>query len=138
MKEKKQSKDWYVAVTHYLTAGFAIPWIAALVLGIPLTILIGTNHIMFLTIVMSIIWLLSIWLGVMYGAKYVNKTYVIKNRDHVAKLAVTYLAIIGGVYRFFILFFKGMATPLIVELVFFATGVALFYFLSKKYIQNDV
>ena len=60
MKEKKQSKDWYVAVTHYLTAGFAIPWVIVLVLGIPLTILIGTSHIMFLTIAMSIVWLLSI------------------------------------------------------------------------------
>ena len=64
--------------------------------------------------------------------------YVIKNRDHVAKLAATYLVIIGGVYRFFIFFFKGVALPLIVELIFFATGVALFYFLSKKYIQNDI
>ena len=138
MKEKKQSKDWYVAVTHYLTAGFAIPWVIVLVFGIPLTILIGTSHIMFLTIAMSIVWLLSIWLGVMYAAKYINKTYVIKNRDHVAKLAATYLVIIGGVYRFFIFFFKGVALPLIVELIFFATGVALFYFLSKKYIQNDI
>jgi hypothetical protein len=27
MKEKKVSADWYIAATHWLTAGFAIPFI---------------------------------------------------------------------------------------------------------------
>jgi len=136
MKEKKQSKDWYIAATHWLTAGFAIPIIITLVVGIPALMLIGKNNVIFLTIIMSIVWIISIWLGVMYAAKYINKTYVIKDSENIAKLATIYLGVLGGGYRLINLS-KGVTIEFIIDVVFFVTGVAIFYTLSKKYIKNS-
>ncbi len=136
MKERKQSKDWYIAATHWLTAGFAIPFIIALVVGIPAIALIGKNNTIVLTIIMSAVWILSIWLGVMYAAKYVNKTYIVKNNENIAKLATIYLGVLGGGYRLINLS-KGITTESIIDIVFFVVGVTIFYTLSKKYIKNS-
>ena len=136
MKEKKQSKDWYIAATHWLTAGFAMPLIIGFVLGIPAVILIGENNAMLFAIVMSVIWILGIWLGVMFAAKYVNKTYIVKNSENIAKLATIYLGVIGGGFRLFGLS-RGITTASVIDIGFFVVGVAVFYILSKKYIKNS-
>ncbi len=137
MKEKKQSKDWYIAATYYLTAGFVIPIIVGLVLGFPAVMLIGLDNIVFLEGTMSAIWVLSIWLGVIYATKYVNKTYIIKNSKNIAKLATVYLSVIVGGSKLFNLFVKGITTGLAVDIVFSVVGVIIFYILSKKYIKNN-
>ena len=136
MKEKKQSQDWYIATTHYLTAGFAIPFIIGLVIGIPVAMIVGQNNAILLEIVMSIIWIISIWLGVMYAAGYVNKRYVIKDSDKIAKLATSYMVVLSGGFRLLILS-KGVTTSTIIETVLFIIGVIVFYSFSKKYIKSD-
>lgn len=136
MKEKKQSKDWYIAATHWLTAGFAVPFIVRFVLGIPATIVIGKDNVMAFTIVLSVIWILGILLGIIYAANYVNKTYIVKNSEHIAKLATIYLAILGGGHRLINLS-RGVTTDAVIDMLFFAVGVAIFYTLSKKYIKNS-
>lgn len=136
MKQKKQSKDWYIAATLWLTAGFAIPLIAMLVLGIPAQMVIGENNPILFTTVISIIWVFSIYLGTIYAAKYVNKTYIIKNSDNIAKIAAIYLVVLGGGFRLFNLI-KGFHIALMIDSVFFIIGIAVFYTLSKKYIKNS-
>ena len=149
MKEKKQAKDWGIACTHYLTAGCAMPFIIGLVLGIPAAIIIGENNIIPLTIVLSAIRLLGIWAGVIYAAKYVNKTYIVKNSENTAKWATIYLGVLGGGHILINLlvslavldggyYFQGGPTgAIVINIMFFAVGVAIFYTLSKKYIKNS-
>ncbi|MFH1233931.1 MAG: hypothetical protein V1649_04795 [Patescibacteria group bacterium] len=135
MKEKKQSKEWYIAATHWLTAGLAMPFLLTLILGIPAALVIGKDNIALLTVVMSAIWILSLWLGVMYSAKYLAKTYIIKNSDNIIRLAAIYLAVLGGGFRLIGLS-KGITLASMIDLGFFVVGVAVFYILSKKYVKN--
>ncbi len=135
MKEKKQSKDWYLAAIHWLIAGFAMPFLLILILGIPATLIIGIDNIVLLKVIMSAIWILSLWLGVIYSAKYLAKTYIIKNSDNIVKIAAIYLAVFGGGFRL-IGFSKGNTPASIIDLGFFVVEVAIFYILSKKYVKN--
>lgn len=150
MAEKKESKDWYIAMTHWLTSGFAIPLLVGLVVGLPVTVLIGVVMGMmgmsedvalkFAVFVVPITWLavgvLGIWLGVKYSARYLAKTYIIRDSQKIVKLATIYLAVLGGIWRLIGLVRNGFALEAILSLVFFAVIVYLFYTFSKKYVKN--
>ena len=130
MKEKKQSKNWNIAATHYLTAGFAIPFIINLVLGFPITTLIGEDNQTLLTFTTSIIWIFGIWPGVIYSANYVNKTYIIKNSGNIVKLATIYFGVLNGVVG--LLFLPLSITNLIIHALSFIVGITVFYILSNS------
>lgn len=134
MKPKKESADWYIAATHWLTAGFAIPFVLALVLGIPLTLILGKENIGLLALAFIILNILSIWLGVIYSSRYLNKTYVIKNADQIVILSTIYLVLVGGGLRAYKFVQTGVFTY---EYIGFAVGVIIFYLISKKYIKNN-
>lgn len=134
MKSKKESADWYIAATHWLTAGFAIPFVLALVLGIPLTLILGKENITLLAFAFIILSILSIWLGVIYSSKYLNKTYIIKNADQIVILSTIYLVLVGGGFRVYKFIQTGVFTY---EYIGFAIGIIIFYFVSKKYIKNN-
>ena len=134
MKEKKVSADWYVAATHWLTAGFVIPFLLALVLGIPLTLILDKDNLLLLSVGFGLLNMLSVWLGVMYSAKYLNKTYVIKNAHKIVALSTIYLAVIGGGFRLLKLIQTGNFSY---ELLGFIIGIVIFYLASKKYIKNN-
>lgn len=136
MKEKKQSKDWYIAATHWLTAGFVMPLIVGLILGIPVMLITGENNAVLFQVLMQIIWIFTIWLGVMYSAKFLAKTYIIKDSNNIARLATIYLGVVGSLVRIKNLS-NGMDVIYVINLVFFVVGVAVFYILSKKYIKNS-
>jgi len=133
MKEKKISADWYIAATHWLTAGFAIPLIIGFVAAIPLALFFAKEAIIF-QISISVLSILSVWLGVMYSASYVNKTYVIKNPLVIVKIATVYLVVIGGGLR---LYEVSQTKTVGIEFITFIIGVAVFYFTSKRYIKSS-
>ena len=136
MKEKKQSANWNIAATHYLTSGFAIPFIMGLILGVPAAIIVGKDNAVLLTIVLSIIWLVSIWEGIMYSAKFIAKTYIVNDKNKIATLSTIYLIVLGSAFRLYNLSSKGINISFIIDAVFFVVVVILFYILSKKYLQN--
>jgi hypothetical protein len=136
MKEKKQSANWNIAATHYLTSGFAIPFIMGLILGVPAAIIVGKDNAVLLTIVLSIIWLVSIWAGIMYSAKFIAKTYIVNDKNKIATLSTIYLIVLGSAFRLYNLSSKGINISFIIDAVFFVVVVILFYILSKKYLQN--
>lgn len=136
IKKKKQPKDWYLATTYWLTAGFAMPKIVAIFLGIPMAILVGSNHPVILEIILAAISLLGIWLGVIYAVKYFAKTYIVKNKDYIIKRATILFAVVNGLFELFALLLVFTATS-IIDLGFFIIGVILFNKLSQKYLKND-
>jgi hypothetical protein len=136
MKEKKQAANWNIAATHYLTSGFAIPFIMGLVLGIPAVILVGKDNIVALTIVTSIIWMVSIWLGIIYSSKFIAKTYIVNDKNKIVNLATIYLIVLGSAFRLYNLSSKGLNIAFIIDAFFFVVVIILFYFLSKKYLHN--
>jgi hypothetical protein len=82
MKPKKQSAYWNIAATHYLTAGFAMPFLVGLVINFTVVPLIPSDLSKELLIGISIMVLvafkiIAVWLGVWYSARYLAKNYVI-------------------------------------------------------------
>lgn len=136
MKERKQSADWNIAATHWLTSGFAIPFLMTFIIGIPLVILIGEKNIIPLAIASSIVYFFSIWLGIIYSSKYIAKTYIVKDKDKIANLATIYLAVLGGGFRLYGLFTKGVSIELIIDACAFVIIVLIFHIFSKKYLRN--
>lgn len=135
MKEKKQSANWNIAATHYLTSGLAMPFLVAIVLGIPTFLIIGKDNALLEVIANSALWLLGIWLGVRYSAKYLAKTYIINDNNKVIRLATIYLAVLGGIVRINKMD-KGISLEIAVDFVLFIGIVIAFYLFSKKYVHN--
>ncbi|MDP2930174.1 MAG: hypothetical protein Q8N56_01005 [bacterium] len=150
---KKQRSNWYIAATHYLTAGFAVPFLLGLltsflILNIPLPTRLlfttGIGGILFGFILL----ILAIWLGTMYSARYLKKTYVItsESKQRIVNLATIYFVVLrsifymtGFLWAILIARVSGaMILNLLLQLLFLvATGGALFYYLSRKYITED-
>jgi len=143
MKQKKQSSNWYIAATHYLTAGFAIPFIINLIAGFTLLPLINKIELNVLTTLFNLILLaLSVWFGVMYSAKYLKRTYIIQNREAIIKSSTTYMVVLMTAY-FALPFFTGhvnlsnILSYSISAVIFLSVRAISFYAASKKYVSND-
>ena len=145
---KKQSSNWYIAATHYLTAGFVAPlllgFLASFLASIIPLFTAGIGEVLFGFIFL----VLAIWLGVMYSARYLKKTYVItsENKQRIVSLATIYfvvLRLISYMCGFLSIITKirigiGMITEILLNiLVFVVISGVLFYYLSRKYITED-
>lgn len=136
MKEKKHSANWNIAATHYLTAGFAIPFIVNLVGGIILARIIPTGLILYLAL--ALLNLLGVWLGVKYSAGYLRKTYIITDKNKIVKLTTIYFCVLSGLY--FIsqaVLQKVTGIDLFLEAIRLAAIGVVLYVASQKYITED-
>jgi len=140
-RTRKQSLNWYIAATHYLTSGFFFPGLAALILAFIIIPLIGLKTLLlppvyFLFILGS--WILGMWWGVMYSARHLNKWYIIKEKRKIVSLSTNYyivLYIIGVVCQFIL---NGVTIITIVyAVIFLGITTFLFYLFSKKYIKDE-
>ena len=140
MPAKKQSANWYIAATHYLTAGFVVPLLGGLVAGILLAAL-NVNNPTQLYVIRALVAVVLIYLGVMYSARYVNKTYVITDARKIVNLSTIYIIVLSVIFIAFPAWYaasKGLVTSTN-DIQFQALNVIItvvvFYFASKKYIK---
>jgi len=138
MKERKKSSNWYIAATHFLTAGFAPSFLVNIAVSIIVRSLNITSPII-LYPVGIISCLLAIWVGVLYSANYLKKTYIIEKKESIVNLSSVYYVLLGIVAMGFIIFTSGKGGGLfsiVYSIVFITIQIALFYFLSMKYVSN--
>lgn len=137
MKEKKRLPNWNIAITHYLTAGFAVPFLASLIVVLPVSMILKNSILN--SVIQLIVFPVALWGGVSYSANYINKKYFIENASEVAILSAIFMAVITGGYLVYEIrsamenfnFISGLATFL-----YWIMLVAVFYFISKKHIIN--
>ena len=132
MKPKKTSADWYIAATHWLTATIASV-IFSVVIGILIAI-ISQNPIIIM-IGFIILYPLMMWFAVKYSARYLDKTYIIKNANQIVILSTVYLVIVGGGLRLYNFLQNGILKD---DYIGFALALIVFYFASKKFIRNNI
>ncbi len=132
MKPKKSSPAWYIAATHYLTSGFAVPLIIGLIAGWILTSfnasMIVTNTVFFITFP------LSLCLGVIYSAKYIKKVYVIGESQRIITFSTAYLIIVNGGLNIMKMIRLQSFDYLFLSVLL---GIFVFYIFSKKFIRNN-
>ena len=149
MTQKKHSADWYLAFTHYLTAGFVIPAVvgfAFVFLSIPLVGMgpDGTPANPALTLPMNIlsvaVGLFSVWLGVKYSASYLKKTYDLSHARRVVHLATLYFVVIGLLFEVGTIWgdYSSGVSPgemviyAAIDLLVSALGAGVFYYESRR------
>jgi len=133
-KNKKEVKDWYISATHYLTSGFIIPFFVGLLAFVIIFYTAGEENFPKFVLHLRFLWLVSLWFGVIYSSKYLEKTYIIKNSDKIINLSTLYFLIIGILYR---MYNFSLEVDYFIDFLFFFVAVLVFYFASKKYLKNN-
>jgi len=134
MKQKKQSADWYIAATHYLTAGFVLPLIIGLIAGFIIVFLGILEGALTYNIIIFVVFVLSIWLGIIYSSGYINKTYIIKDVSAISRLSTIYFVLI---FLIRIVIFRDDMLVVVFNVVELILGAVLFYSLTNKYIKKS-
>ena len=137
MEQKKQSKNWNIAATHYLTSGFAIPFVVGLILVFPLASFFPKGSFMF-NFVAPLIGLISIWLGAWYSANYINRKYFISDSSKIVKASMAYFIILKLLYLIGTFPWKGIDNDYIQSVIISILGAIIFYSVSKKYIKTTI
>ncbi len=153
---QKIHANWNLAATHYLTAAFATTIFKAILGGIFIAVLLkGALITSALSIIVSFVAaIVTVWLGVWVSAKWMNKKYIISDKNKVVNFSVIYSVIMFVLYSFILLPFKEniivkllrlftiaevhtfQGTDFIIQVVQSILVVALFLIFSKKYLKN--
>jgi hypothetical protein len=135
-KERKESATWYIAATHFLTAGFVVPLIANLLVGFVLDRTIpGSLTAGVISLVVSVI---AVWFGVAYSARYLEKAYIIPDPSKVIRFAIGYYV---GLYLLSMLGLFAIAFSVIdwqatiLQSTTWLASVVVFYVASKKFVK---
>ncbi|OGG50135.1 hypothetical protein A2763_01160 [Candidatus Kaiserbacteria bacterium RIFCSPHIGHO2_01_FULL_54_36] len=150
---QKVSKDWYIAATHYLTAGFAIPFLISAAFTLATIPFIGMdengnlvngNAQTFMYFAPIIVGIIATWFGVMYSSRFLKKRYVIPDANRIIKLSTIYFAAIFLIFEVWLvvseLYAPQMPTSEFLEYVgtdvlFGIVGTYIFYAASVKYLR---
>lgn len=150
MDTRKASAPWYIAATHYLTAGFVIPFIGGFLFGILFAIAgvpLGTGPLNGLF--MAPVSLMLVFFGVMYSARFVQKRYIIADFMEIVNLSTIYLVVLRVLFMGIGIAFllspaatgtpEAQALPVIVGFGIVQTilEAAVFYFSSKKFLGES-
>jgi hypothetical protein len=136
MINKKKSKNWYVALTHFLTAGIFFP-LAFTLFIIAIFDFVSRIEPSPITLFVYLIsvppTILGLWLGNLVAVKYINKKYMVKNKNIILKYSVIYFIMYN-------LLFFGANVKFNIALMILITIVEIFiyYFISKKYIAKII
>lgn len=133
------SKPWYIAATHYLTALFAIPLITSLIYTFFIHPFLPINSHLMNWILSWVVWLIWVVLWIIYSSKYLHKTYVINTqiKEKVIKLTTIYLIVLSWIMRLRMFVIEWFSTYFIMDLVLYIILIAIFYVLSNKYIKTN-
>ena len=148
---KKQSSDWYIAATHFSIAGMAVPFLVRVLGSFLPSILISITPSLTAKIIIIILFgfiflVLGIWLGSIYSARLLKKTYVItfESKQRIVRLATIYFVVWQLLSSFFFLGIRGgkFESAVIVSflsdfLLYVIIGGPLFYYFSQRYITED-
>ena len=131
---KKQSAEWYIAGTHWLTSmifagitGAIALFLLAVITQDPTVLLIGT----------IVAYPLLMWAAVKYSANFINKRYVIANPQNIVNLSSIFLLIVAGGYRGYAFANGANGALAIASAIGFFAALVVFYLASKKYVLKN-
>lgn len=145
--EKKQSSDWLIAANHWFTAGFLASvvarWLIIYLLVMAMVYLFPEFQILALLFsprggaLLALCTIpLSLWLGVRYSARNINKKYVIRDSNKIIKIALAYLVLFWLVVYPYFWDTDSDTINRALRVIALVVGAAVFYTTSKKHIKN--
>ena len=142
MNIKKSSKNWYVGATHYITAGLFIPFLAGGLLNGLWHYLTESYEMQSLLVLQTELFLFSfaiilklfiLWLGIIYSANYICKTYNITKKNVIVNFATVFFVIFSLPLKIFF-----STNTFLVSLVYVTIMSTFFWYMSNKYIKNTI
>jgi hypothetical protein len=139
-KKKKQAPEWQIAFLHWLFAGFVMPFLFSGIFGhIVKGIVENFGVIVWFAILGEAVKFFIIWVSIVYSGKFLTKTFIIKDKEKIVRLATIYLFVVVGGFR--LLFFKSSDVINYVfsfmHIISLLVIVPFFYGLSRNYIKNS-
>jgi len=129
MKIKKRSAEWYISATHWLTST-----IGMVLISLTIKVVLSFLHpnLTNVTYLYYFLYPVVMLLCVIYSAKYVNRTYIIKDVNKIVAISMVYMIIIVGGFIGMNFLSNGLIYPDYIGLIF---AIILFYFVSNKYLK---
>jgi hypothetical protein len=129
----KKRQDWYAALSHALTSGFAIPLILATAYAYALVPLFGIDTATSASALVSgIIALFSIWLGIRYSSVYLRRAYSLESRRRIVPLASLFFMLMLGAVVLPGLLQEVESTYRIIDAASALLSVCVFYYVSRR------
>lgn len=140
MKKKQQTKDWQIALVHWMLAGVPAPFLFSAIFGhIVKGIANNFGMIVWLAILGEAVKFFLIWISIIYSAKFITKTFIIKDNINIVRISTTYLCIFLAIFR--IIFFDSSSIMNYIfssmHLISLLVIIPFFYFFSKNQIGVD-
>ncbi len=147
--KKKRAKDWYIAATHYLTAGFVIPVLGTFIFMLLYVKVFGylgispDNYKVLYAVANIPVFSVLVYFGVIYSSKFIRKCYIIPDAHKIIRLSSIYYLIVMISFAMLAYLSPGPEYPMTMrdtllngasELIF----LAVFYFSSKKFVKANV
>lgn len=153
---KKHAATWYIAATHYVTAGIIIPFFLGAVMGFLEYAIAGAFGLLnadtdFInqTVAFAVYViggagvLVIIWFSVRYSARYILKTYDVPDIETVIRFSTSCYAIAFVLFEILDLLYPSDAMSDIsrwqyvgVDIFFGVASTYIFYVASKKYLKR--
>jgi len=133
-----ERKDILIALEHWLISWVLLSTVASLLINLALAKFIyGLNPIS-LSLIVGISNTIAILLCIMYSAKYINKKYIINNVRRVINISLIFIIVTGIGFRLYLFSNGSEAVSVWIGTAFFIVNIAVFNFISKKYLHNTV
>lgn len=139
MENKRVRSNWYIATTHWLTSEVIFIGGQIIFWGIFQMLVTSLSAIPYTALRLVIVPTLAIWLAVRYSSHYINKKYVINDKNSIVKISTSLFVGIPLVFLLMIFAYviktASVGTNTIAILGIFIMESLLYYFLCKKYIS---
>lgn len=139
MKKKKKIKDWQIALVYWLLAGVPAPFLFSAIFGhIVKGIAENFGVIVWLAILGEAVKFFLVWISIIYSAKFITKTFIIKDSENIAKISTIFLCVVLFVFR--VIFFDSSDIMNYIfssmHLISLLVIIPFFYFFSRNQIGN--
>lgn len=94
MLEKKSLPDWRIALNQFLATGFTSGIFLMIAGLLAFTLGDSNKETPIATVLVYFVLLLSFWLGIKYGSRFVATRFIIKNHKKIAIIVLVYFLII--------------------------------------------
>ena len=139
MKKKIKTKDWQIALIYWMLAGIFAPFLFSAIFGhIVKGIANNFGMIVWLAIIGETLKFFLVWISIIYSARFITKTFIIKNNINIVRISTFILCLSLVSFRIFFFDSSDLMGYIfsLMHIISLLVITPFFYFFSKKQIGS--